>query len=377
MALSESSSAEYFEDLYRLVSDGDSTLDEKIDRAIEIGRKRLDVENGLVTYTGDGDYEILDTNISTGKYTPGSVTDLETTWCRHVVGDREPLSFGDADETDYADDVALEETGMHCYIGAPLIVDNEAYGTLCYSSAAPKSDFTEEERQFVRLLAEWISYEIERTKHYRELRAQHDRLDEFTGVIAHDLRNPLTGAMGYLELALEDASEDQREFLMVVDESLDRMESMIGELLTLARRGSDVGERTPVSLPSVARHAWETVDTGEATIDVATDATIYADETRLRQLLENLFRNAAEHCQPDVTVRVTDVGGGFAVADDGPGLPGDLADALFAPTGHGDVSPGLGLMVVERIVFGHDWHGSVETDVDGTRFVFTGVEVQS
>ncbi|MFB6227787.1 MAG: GAF domain-containing sensor histidine kinase [Halobacteriales archaeon] len=377
MATSEPTRSAYFEDLYRLISDREATLNEKIDRAIEIGRDRLNVENGVVTYTGDGEYEILDTNITTGKYTPGSVTDLETTWCRHVVEDREPLAFGDASRTAYEDDIAMEETGLHCYIGVPLIIDGETYGTLCYSSEAPQSEFTEEERQFVRLLAEWISYEIERSKHYRELRAQNERLDEFTGVIAHDLRNPLTGAMGYLELALDGASEEQREFLMVVDESLDRMESMISELLLLAKQGSDVGERTSVTLASVARDAWETVSTGDATIDIETDMTIYADETRLRQLLKNLFENAVEHSRSDVSVRVTEVEGGFAVADDGPGLPEDMADALFTTTRKSNIRLGFGLIVVERVVSGHDWHGSVETGEEGTRFVFTRVEVQS
>jgi signal transduction histidine kinase len=377
MATGEPTRSAYFEDLYRLVCDRDATLDEKIDNAIQIGCDRLGVDNGVVTYTGDGKYEILDTNISTGTYTPGSVTELGTTWCRHVVEDREPLAFGDATRTAYEDDIALEKTGQYCYIGKPLIVDGETYGTLCYSSETPRSDFTEEERQFVRLLAEWISYEIERTKHYRELRAQNERLNDFTGVIAHDLRNPLAGAMGYLELALDDASAEQRESLLVVEESLQRMESMIDELLTLAKQGSDVGERTPVALSSVASDAWKAVSTGDATIHVETDMTIYADETRLRQLLEHLFETAVEPAQSDLSVRVTETEGGFVVADDGPELPEDVADALFTVTEKRSISLGFGLIVVERIVSGHDWHGSVETGVEGTRFVFTRVETRS
>ena len=374
MSAGEPTPSTYVEDLYRLVCDREASIGEKVERAIEIGRDRLDVENGLVTYTGDGDYEILETNVSTGTDTPGSVTDLDTTWCRHVVGDREAMAFGDATETDHADDIALRETGLHCYIGAPLVVDGESYGTLCYSSEAPSSGFTEAERQFVRLLAEWISYEIERYRHYRELRAQNERLEEFTGIVAHDLRNPLTGAMGYLEMAIDDAEGKQRESLKIVRESLDRMESMIAELLTLAERGSDVGEQTLVSLPSVARSAWDTLETGEATVEIETDATVRADGSRLRELFENLFRNAVEHCQPGVDVRVTDVEGGFAVADDGQGISEDLADGLFTVGELKGTRLGIGLIVAERIVSGHGWEGSVETDANGTRFVFTGVE---
>lgn len=80
MATSEPARSEYFEDFYRLVGDRESSPDEKIARAIEVGRDRLGVEYGVVTYTGDGNYEVLKTNVSTGTYTPGSVTDLDTTW---------------------------------------------------------------------------------------------------------------------------------------------------------------------------------------------------------------------------------------------------------------------------------------------------------
>ena len=396
MAAQPQESSQYFADLYRLLCDRKSSVDEKVEEAIEIGRRRLDVENGVVTYTGDGSYEILETNISTGKYVPGSVTDLETTWCRHVVDDSEPLAFADANETDYRDDVALKETGLVCYIGAPLIVDGETFGTLCYSSErARKERFTEEERQFVDLLARGIGYELERTRHHRELAAQNERLDEFAGTVAHDLRNPLAGATAYLDLALKEASGEQREYLRTVEESLGRMEALIGELLRLARRGADVGRREPIDLADAVDAASESVETEEATLVNEASGTVLAHRSRLRQLLENLFRNAAEHGSASsgtesgdsveggpegVTVTVGDLEDGFYVEDDGPGLPPSIAEALFRPadasgddeTGTG-VGPSLGLLIVERIVAGHDWTGSVECD-GGTRFEFGRVE---
>lgn len=308
------------------------------------------------------------------------MTDLETAWCRHVVDDREPMAFADATETDHRDDVALSETGLACYRGVPLIVDGETFGALCYSSReARKTEFSRAERQFVELLAQWIGYELERTRHHREPRAQNDRLDEFVGIVAHDLHNPLSGASAYLELALEDAPAegDQREYLRTVGESLDRMETLIDELLRLARQGSDVGRREPVALPEAVAAAWEVIDTEEATLSIEATGTVVAKETRLRQLLENLFRNSVEHGPDDVTITATDLEGGFAVADDSPGLPDSIEASLFRPadTAPGDTGTrsGLGLLIVERIVAGHDWTATVESD-DGTRFAFRRVE---
>ena len=354
----------------------DLTTEERIRRAIDVGREYLDVDNGVLSYTGEGDYEVIETNIQSGPYAQGGVVDLEGTWCRHVVTDRRTLGFADARETEYRDDDALEQTGLRCYVGAAVEIDGETYGTLCFSDDEPRSDpITDEERDFVSVLAEWVSAELERQKHYAELREQNERLDEFAGIVAHDLRNPLSGAIGFTELAQEQVSGQVADFLGRVRRSLDRMESMIAECLMLAKEGADVGERTPVDLEEVVRDAWDSVQTRDATlsVEVASGTTVPADEMRLQRLFENLFRNCVEHGGPGVSVTVTGGNGEFAVADDGPGLPSDVERALTAADVENVKSFGLGLLVVQRVVSGHGWDLSVESSEAGTRFAVSDV----
>ena len=326
----------------------------------------------MLTYTSSGDYEIVDSTFTDGDYVAGSVHDLETMWCRHVVGDRELLAIADAGESAYSEDVAREMTGLQCYIGPPIMVDGEAYGTLCYSGDEPReSGFTADEERFVRLLTRWIGFELEREKHYQSRDAQNERLTEFAGVLTHDLRNPLSAAYGSTELVAESVAEPEAGHLRTALDALDRMETLIGETLALAREGGDVGEREPVDLGELARTAWETVDPPAATLVVEDDRTVLADKSRLRQLFENLFRNVKEHCGEGTTVTVRGTDDGFAVADDGPGMPENIAKALFG----GDFEssrPGLGLLIIERVVSGHGWHGAIEVD-DGTTFTFSGV----
>jgi signal transduction histidine kinase len=66
-------------------------------------------------------------------------------------------------------------------------------------------------------------------------------------------------------------------------------------VLTLARQGQPIAETEQVSLSSVADQCWRWVNTGEADLVVESDVRFVADVDRLRQLLENLFRNAIEH----------------------------------------------------------------------------------
>ncbi|WP_058992123.1 GAF domain-containing sensor histidine kinase [Haloarcula sp. CBA1127] len=364
---------DYFRDLYELGTDRSLALDEKIEQAITIGRDRLGLAYGVLSYTAEGEYSVVGSTVETGDYAVGTVHNLDETWCRHVVKDREMLIVSDADASKYADDIAVEATGLQCYIGAPILVDGEAYGTLCYSDDTPRErDFGDQEQRFVELLTQWISYEIERHKHYQTVEAQNERLNEFAGVLAHDIRNPLTAAIGYTEYALESAPDAVATHLHTVLDSLDRIETLITNTLSLARDGADVGEREPVDIAAIARDAWDIVSPPNATLTISDSRTIMADRSRLQQLFENLFRNVKEHCGKDVTVTVRGTETGFEVSNDGPELPEPIAKSVFGGS-FGQNRVGLGLLIVERVVSGHGWEGDVETTPEETKFIFSDI----
>jgi signal transduction histidine kinase len=94
----------------------------------------------------------------------------------------------------------------------------------------------------------------------------------------------------------------------------------------------------------LCRECWTTVSAAEATLSVETDVVVPADRMRLKQLLENLFKNAVEHGGEGVTVRIGDHPDGFYVADDGSGIPEADRETVFdrvtrrVPTGRGSAS---------------------------------------
>ncbi|RLM48533.1 histidine kinase dimerization/phospho-acceptor domain-containing protein, partial [Halorubrum sp. Atlit-28R] len=137
----------------------------------------------------------------------------------------------------------------------------------------------------------------------RELARQNEQLESFASAVSHDLQNPLNVAMGYLELAQEQFDSDELARVQVAHE---RMETIIQDVLALARSGQTVDEVEPLPLKRVVAEAWNTVATSspEATLKIDGIAEVDAHHGRLRQLFENLLSNAIRHGGDDVTIRV-------------------------------------------------------------------------
>ncbi|GAB3035184.1 sensor histidine kinase [Natronobiforma cellulositropha] len=211
----------------------------------------------------------------------------------------------------------------------------------------------------------------EREERKRELETQNERLAQFASVLSHDLRNPLNVAQAYTDQL---AARTTHEELGEITFALERMGTLIDELLALTQQGETIGAVESVFPGVVALESWEWVDTADAQLVIDDDlGTITADRTRFHELFENLFRNAIEHGGPDVTVTVGALAGedGFFVADDGRGVAREDRTAIFeqgyttSPDG-----TGLGLAIVDRIADAHGWTVRLADRDGGARFEF-------
>jgi signal transduction histidine kinase len=251
------------------------------------------------------------------------------------------------------------------------------------------------------------------------LERQNERLDRFAGIVSHDLRAPLNVVEGSVVL-LRDAAEagDTEavdENVERVSRALARMVDIVESLLTLARRPEAASDLDDVPFRDVVTEAWAPVapPTGTLSVDLGDDddLVIRADRDALYRLFENLLSNAVEHgstsprsethedavehgstsnrtarqsgdaVERGASVRVEwFVDGderGFAVADDGPGIPPADRDRVFewGYTTDEEGGLGLGLCIVHEIAEAHGWTLSVtESAAGGARFEVRGVD---
>lgn len=211
----------------------------------------------------------------------------------------------------------------------------------------------------------------------RDLQRENLRLEEFARTISHDLRNPLNTVRGYVELAREEGEPGHFDY---IEGGLDRMEQIVENVLALARAGQENGSTEAVDFSSAIEDAWHIV-VGEDTaatldIDDRLPDRIRADIDLLSQILENMFDNAIKHGGEEVTVRVVAMDDGFAIEDDGPGIPESDHETIFERGfSTEDSGIGFGLYLVKKSTLGHGWDIQVtESEAGGARFEFSGVE---
>lgn len=216
-------------------------------------------------------------------------------------------------------------------------------------------------------------------------RADRSRSD-LVATVAHELRSPLTGVKGFTSTLLakwERFSESQRRLMLeTVDADADRLTRLIGELLDVARIDSGRLQlrRQPMDIVGeVERIAgrYGGAESGPVTVQATPVPEIWIDPDKLAQVVINLLDNATRHGDGKVEIGIVP-GSAQAVEiwvqDEGPGIPEDLRERVFAKFWrHGSrTGTGLGLFIVRGLVEAHGGHAWVETgDSGGARVRFS------
>jgi signal transduction histidine kinase len=247
--------------------------------------------------------------------------------------------------------------------------------------------------RMARLNSELATAQRELTKKNLELERANQLKNQFLGMAAHDLRNPIGAIKLFSELLLDPntslAPERQRNFLRRIRESSEFMLGLISDLLDLSaiEAGSVRLDAQDVDIARLVRENVELnrVLAAEKEIEVtltidAEVARVVADARKVEQILNNLLSNAIKFSRSGTTVRVDvragDGGVRLTVADEGQGIPADELATIFRPFQRasprgtaGEHSTGLGLAIVKRLVDAHRGTLSVESEVGrGTTF---------
>ena len=277
---------------------------------------------------------------------------------------------------------------LRFYAASPLRgPDGVPFGTLCVFDEKPRPLAATTARS-LQMLADQVVEVLELRRAERRLRGavaelheartelarSNEQLAAFAGQVSHDLRGPLTGVIGFVEvlLKLPAVAGDERAVRLVemAAASGRRMAALLEDLLEHARVGGTL-RPVPVELADLVRDAADDLvgaftESG-AVLRVHSLPMVTADRHQLRAVLQNLLANAVAYRRPGAvpTIHVRSVrelgGWRVEVVDDGIGVPAGRGDP-FAPLvrlhaeSEAPAAPdgsGLGLATCRRIVEAH------------------------
>ncbi|WP_144142462.1 sensor histidine kinase [Paraburkholderia sp. BCC1884] len=213
--------------------------------------------------------------------------------------------------------------------------------------------------------------------------------DIFLGVLAHDLRTPLSAATLFAECIVLDAGTPPRsiEAALRIQRSTKQMKMLVDGLLDLTH--TRLGQVLPIT-PTDANMAaiCEQAAAELRAISPSTKLTVVLegdlrgvwDAGRLSQLISNLLVNAVRHGKPEgpvsLNARVGDSGVTVTVTNEGEAIPKEIIAGLFEPFVHGDsggeshtgAGLGLGLFIARQIALAH--RGRLDAVSDGRQTEF-------
>jgi C4-dicarboxylate-specific signal transduction histidine kinase len=234
-------------------------------------------------------------------------------------------------------------------------------------------------------------YEQELKRYTRKLERSNKDLKQFAYVASHDLQEPLRGirnAIQILEMRLQGKLDEQSKKLMgLTIESADRLKELIRDLLFFSQVESDEKKMTQVDtkdlLGSVLSGLSSTIENGNINIVIDDLPVIYADESQIFQLFQNLIDNALKFSDDsrkntiEIRSKVINDEYEFSIADRGIGIEEEhygYIFEIFKRLHSKDEYPGtgIGLSICSKIVDNHGGTIWLESEPGvGTTFFFT------
>ena len=398
---------------------------------LEHAQSMLDADRGGGIYLYEADENIIrlakGSGINSGR--DGFVLQMGQGVTGRVFQTSQPMVVEDYTHWEGHATILVEDPPS-TVLGVPLFLKGQTVGVLTMIADSSQRKFVEQDVQQAEMFAAQASTAIQNAQLYQlaqqeiserkkaeglihkyanelemrveertaELVRANRAKDEFLANMSHELRTPLNGILGFSEALLEGVrgpmSERQQQAVQTIRSSGEHLLGLINEILDVSRIEAGNFELYPenIDVDKICQSSLlfinQIANKKSITVEYASssaESTIYADPTRLKQILVNLLSNAVKftpnngniklEVQPNVKERLMR----FSVTDTGIGISSTDLQKLFKPFVQVDSGlsrqyegTGLGLVIAKKMIEMHGGSIEVQSEIgEGSHFTFT------
>jgi signal transduction histidine kinase len=359
-------------ELYQ-ISSSELEYKERINKTLEVGKTYFDLDLGIVSKI-DGEEYLVKFISENPNVQENHCFELGKTYCSHIFGQPEVASWSDAGNSEIAKYPCYQGFQLNTYIGTTIFVNNSPYGTINFTSE-PKRDqpFSEREKYFVKLMAQFVANEIssqiakeEKEELIKQLKETNEQIEEFTYIASHDLKTPIRGIYHYTQFLEEDFKDElpkeAQEMIVGIKKLTSRMNDLVDEVLSYSKAQRADLEMQTFNLGDVIRVIEiDLASQPDIEIDISFSKMpdVKADIVGIKEVLHNFITNAYKYNDSErreIKFEFNNDSKELLISDNGIGIEKKDQDKVFSffKRIHGKDEygggTGAGLAIVKKIL---------------------------
>lgn len=146
--------------LYQVSSDQELETNEKIREILKMGCAHFQTDSALVSWVDGEDYTVLYSYSQIAEIERGSRFKIADCCCARAMEANGPIACSSAQEVGDAPHPCYSLFVLETYIGVPLVVDGERFGTVNFTSSEPRTPFESSDLELIKMFAAWIAQQL-------------------------------------------------------------------------------------------------------------------------------------------------------------------------------------------------------------------------
>ncbi|MCF7923399.1 MAG: PAS domain S-box protein, partial [Candidatus Marinimicrobia bacterium] len=162
--------------LYELSASSNLSTDEQLQATLKAGLENLGMELGIISRIRDEEYQVIHFYPESSGLSQGQLFDLGDTYCSIALIAKDIVAIDEMKTSEFSSHPCYAAFNLESYIGVPVRVNGEPFGTLNFSHSQPrKTPFSASDRDFVQLMGQWVSRVLEQEKATKELQRSEEK----------------------------------------------------------------------------------------------------------------------------------------------------------------------------------------------------------